>query len=218
MELLKRNAKDELVKIADEFLNLVEVASAKVFINGNEKQLVKFLNLLEKDNSVIVAPNLYIELANRIAPTLGQDKWFSPSTWTRTQEVIKEYAHHLNVYPTKLPEEPNNISVNQFEGLVDVVRNVVRGAFEDRLNRRYLLENIAKKALELEEVKSVIFVVIHSTENKEKEQLAEMLFNKQPNYTVTFKENEEVKEEVIKDLVKKAKAFVKTNQKENTNE
>ncbi len=187
LEISKSEAKRTLVGLKGQYLKEFTKLTSKVFIDGTPEQVSSFTTLLTKEGAnVFTAPNIYEFLADNTAPKLSYGNVFSTAAWMRLTEILADTCRTFDVYPHTPPVEPVNTAIYSKDDLVDVIKDVVRNAFGDTLNKVYLTSNFLNNALVNKFDKNMAIMVVSGLSENEKASLMDTLFPGQPSFSLSM--------------------------------
>jgi hypothetical protein len=184
----KRQLEDLKLEFRREFVNVV----AKMFVTGPVDKINKFADFFSREGAgVFSADNMYKLMAEEIMPGIRFGTTFGINSYMQLLDVINNVARSLNVYAQNDFKEPSGVVINSLDDLVNTVKTVVRGAFDDRLNCTYILHRISNEALNVKFNNKFAVLVIPNASLEEKSVMLDSLFPGQPNFTLEIGEEEE---------------------------
>lgn len=191
MEMRKAQAKRDVETLGVEYRKALQSSVAKLFIEGSTDNIKKFSKLLEKEGvTVFYVDSLYENIATVVQPTLSLGNSFSSAAFMRLVEMVGTFARAHGIIPHTNLVEPVGVGVNSLEELTNVVRDVVRNAFGDNLNKAYLYGNVVNIAFDRQFSGDLAVLVIKSSSSEEQSSLTESLFPGQPSFSLTMEDDE----------------------------
>ncbi len=147
MEMRKKQAQVDFENLTIEYRKAFFERVAKVFVSGTNNR-DRFVSLIKSDGAFVCSSNdLYVVLAGYVEPLINYGGPFSSGAYIKLVETSAAFARLYGVNP-QLIKEPLNCGVADFAGLVSLIKEVVRGSYNDNLNKAYLLETIYAKAIQ----------------------------------------------------------------------
>lgn len=206
MEAAKRFARTEYERLLQEYAKEFHKTVAKIFVKNNVEIGDKIRALLVEEGAITVpADSIYKAMAARIEPMVGADRQFGSAAYARLLETVSEHARHYRVTPHSMLVEPIGVYVPDFQSLTDVVRDTVRAAFGDALNKAYITDVVTYKAIQDKISNNLTIIVFSGLTESEQSALMESVFSGQPAFGVELKENEEPDKSFILTLYQRVK-------------
>ena len=139
-------AKDRLGDLKKKYFNRVAELTIGIFVLGDEAERVAQIAEEVGETLTVRADALYTRLADMIDPVLPDSREFSVIAFNRLIQGLSDVGHELDVKAMDMPKF-NLGKVADVAALVAFIRETVRNAFGDDINRLYLTAEIQKKAL-----------------------------------------------------------------------
>lgn len=213
MEMRKSMAKQSLPSLKKQYVTELGKRAVRLFITGPQDkadQLIKMLN--EEGASTVKLVSVYTYIAARIEPTLTNGGTFGSGPFLRLLEVLQGIAFPFGLVPNAPIQEPKNIATPTFEALVSLVKDTVRAAYGDTLNRFYLLEQFSNAAIEKRFTKKLVVAAFTDLSESETKELSSTLFVGQPTFSLDIGEDDIVDRSLLLSVYKKIDAsFTKSS-------
>lgn len=148
-----RQAKDSLPLIEREYVQAIQARSVTVVLVGIEEDAARFTALAAEEGIELTSNvnDLYGEIADRIIPSMGQHREWTPHQHSLAIQYSLSKAVDLGfreqTYDSNLPF--NSMVCPTRADVVNCVRNTVRARLGDDLGRVYLRECLTARAVDL---------------------------------------------------------------------
>ena len=214
MEMMRNQARNYLNELNFNYQKTFMNTLSKVFVSASKEKLFQFKEQMSKEIASFHVKSMYEEIAELVQPTLSSDKIFSSSAYLRLIEILGTYSRMHGVYPHTNPVEPHGFSVNSFQELIDVVRNVTRSSFGDLLHKSYIYNMLLSEALKTKFDGEYSILLLDGLAEEEKKYFLDGLFPGQPSFNLTIGDDDQLKDRsaVLKIFRKIAEYFNKTSE------
>lgn len=190
LEIQKAQAKREVRVLTNEYCSLVYPTVAKLFVRGTNEKVKEFVQLFSKTNPTVLVDSMYEYVASVVQPTLSKGETFSASATIRLKEITGTVCNSYGVVPQRNFNPPTSISINTPQQLTDIVRDTIRDAFGDSLNKAYITGNLVSSALTGQFAGEMLVLVVPGTTAEEQNSLTEVLFPGQPQFSLDLTDGE----------------------------
>lgn len=155
------DAKARLEVLKVEYYELVSKATIGIFVFGSDGSDEVFATIAaaEGGTMTIHADALYQRMADLITPVIPDSKEFNINAFSKLAQGLAEVGRDLELKAMDMPKFVP-LKVTNRAALVEHVRNTVRDALGDDLNRLYVSKEIQRKAFEMKFKGSALPVVI----------------------------------------------------------
>ena len=185
----QNQAKQEVLRLTDEFRKRLLSHSVKVFVTGTKNKDV-FTKLVESSQSYVTSVNeLYVEIAKYLEPLVHYGGNFTSSAFIRLNDTVYGFINRFHL-PSMTLVEPINIGVQSFDDLVRIVKETIRKAYGDALNNSYMVNNLLDTALKVKYNKDYTLFVVTDVMPEDRTQLSENIMVGQPSMVVELDEEE----------------------------
>ncbi len=192
MEVRKAQAKQEVIELTYQFTQSLGQSIAKVFVTGTPEKIAAFSAELGKEVTVFTVGSIYEEIARLVEPALSHGGSFSSPAYLRMVEVVGMYVQTLRVFPHTNIVEPVGFGIPDFATLVAIIKETVRAAFGDTLNRAYIARSVVKQGVAEKFNKEFGVVLLGGFSPDETQSLTDTLFPGQPSFALEIGAEEEV--------------------------
>ncbi len=203
----QHQAKEELGVQKLEYQKVLLGSSVKVVVDGDALKK-EFVDLMKSEGAFVFSANhLYAELAAHIKPVVNFGHGLPPDALLKAKEITYLYARNFGARPLNDLTLPFGRAVTDFDDLIQVVKQSVRNAFGDSLNKYFLTNLYLEQGLKERFVKDLSLFVLVDLTNDEKGVLLDTLLTGQPNLLVEL--DSEVPKAVYEKIHKKAQNLLK---------
>ncbi len=210
----QRQAAEELVKLESRYAEYLKSAAVAAIIRAETPALAQqFLEGATEESEdppvVLDASEMYVRIANAVAPAVGDSRQFSAGKVGMAIDEMAAIGRELSLTSLAAPRWQYDVMVPTFADLVDVIRTAVRASTDgDELNRLYLRSRAYKRALDLGYVSAIVPVMVTGATPEETPMLTDKLFTASTVIDVTSAKGvtRETVLSALKAMVKAAKA------------
>lgn len=196
IEMAIRAAKDKLESLEKQYQKEFLAAAVAVFLDGPGAQaLVGYHGVIAADASA-----LYRRITDLVDPTLGSSRTFTANQGSRVLTELRNVGVELHVASMKQVDFGPAVEVPTFSDTLAVIRNGVRKALHDDLNRMYLEAVVVRQALALKFTGNSAPVFIVNALPDERDALATPFGKGQTTWSV--RADVEVNDDYIRNIIK----------------
>jgi hypothetical protein len=143
-------------------------------MKGDPNKIQEFSNFVygEGEGLVVDASALYKRLADEIEPTLSDSRQWGVGQTQKLHMSLQEVMHELGLVELPMPDRNSMPVVRTYEDVVGHVRDIVRSACGEFLNKLYLEAQAVKSALRIRYTNTLTPVLITNARDDEAGELA----------------------------------------------
>lgn len=195
-------AKTRLETLRAQYKALLMRNAVAIFVDGDSAKTAEFAKLVDEENGIVVDANaLYDRLTKEVELTLGDQRSWGIHQTHKLHLALQEVMHELKLTSLPMPSRGELPLVPTSADTLKHIRNVVNGATSGELNALYVLNDIAKRALEIRYIGVVAPVLIVGAQADEQSVLARS-FGK-GDAKLTINSDDEVNKEYLVKALKR---------------
>jgi hypothetical protein len=197
-----RQAKDFLAQLKDEYRDVILPRLVGVFINGDNGKINELSKLVFEEGGVVIdSQKLYVNIADRILPTIGGSRVFQAQQTALLVEYIRQIGLELDI-PSMNTVKYKEVVILDKKDVTLHIKSLVREAVGDELIVKLLKKEIVDNCIKAGVCSKYIPVLVTGASVDEVNGIG-VLF-KHSSQEKVFKDEEISKEYAIR-LFKKAR-------------
>lgn len=155
-------SQNDLKDLKAEYRACILRSAVAIFTIGDAEKSREFgaFVVAQNEGVVVDASALYKRIADSIEPTLAESRQFGVTQTYKLHQGLQEVMHEVGLQEMPMPDRALEVITKNYEAVVDHVRNVIRGAAGDMLNRLYVEKQIADAALSIRYIGGMTPVVV----------------------------------------------------------
>ena len=212
MEALKREAQTQLEAVRNEYGEILRKNLFAISVSGPGTESFVARAMEEAEILVVDANSLYVRIADRVAPMMGDGGNFGVSQYSAVIQELRTIGSELHITSMDSPRWSEPVNVGTYKGLLAHITSMVDSATNLELNSLYVNGLIQNKALEMNVDKNVVPVILTGVSEERESEFLTKAFTRGRNAVVRT-DKEEVNSEFVLEVFNNIKKTLKSIKK-----